>query len=393
MFDKYIDSKPINGIKVDFKKVNKEFKKMMTKCNAPQGLYDPCSLPVNEANWFVLMSERSSSKTTQLLLYALVIYKLYGVNFAYVRKKKENITKSMYVKLFEVINDRAYGYVSYLTDGQYTHLGVTTTKDVYFYTEEEKPSTEAVGVLMDIEEYDRYCSSFNTTKHDIVIFDEFSWGRYSEGEFIHFCQLIATLRRERISLKIFMLSNTISPYNQYLQELGISTQLATMKKGQHAIITSQLGTKVYCALLDVAMHKTKEFDRKALSYFGFENESLRSLYGGEWEIKGFKHLPRSDSRQMEKTDVILTYMGFKMRLCCFEDGMMWGAFIQRFTGDITKYNVVSEDTYYETEYFNTSSRNLAQTLNAFNIQGRLYVSDNETGLAFFGLLDAILKKR
>lgn len=393
MFEKYIDNKPINGIKVDYKKINKEFKKMMEKCNAPDGLYDPTSIPITEANWFVLMSERSSSKTTQMLLYYLLVNKFYGVNFAYIRKKKENITKSMYVKLFEVINDPAYNYCGYLTDGKYSHLIVTTTKDVYFEDNEGNQSPEPIGVLMDVEEYDRYCSSFNTTKHDLILFDEFSWGRYAEDEFLHLCQLIATLRRERVSIKIVMLSNTISPYNQYLQELGISTTLATMHKGQHAIITSELGTKVYCALLDVEMHKTKEFDRKALSYFGFANESLRSLYGGEWEIKGFKHLPHSDSRAMEKTDVILTYMGYKMRLCCFEDGYMWGAFIQRFTGDISRYNVVSEDTYYETEYFNTSSRNLAQTLQAFNRQGRLYVSDNETGLAFFGLLDAILQKR
>ena len=393
MFEKYIDNKPLNGIKIDFKKVNKEFDKMMRKCNAPAGLYDPTTLPLNEANWFVLMSERSSSKTTQCLLYALLIYKLYGVNFCYVRQRKNNITKSMYVKLFNVINDTTFNYCGYLTDGQYTHLGVTTTKDVYFYDAEEKQSNEPVGVLMDIEEYDRYCSTFNTTKHDIIIFDEFSWGKYMQDEFLHFCQLIATIRRERISVKIIMLSNTISPYNQYLQELGISTQLAKMKKGQHAVITSQLGTKVYCALLDVEMHKTKEFDRKALSYFGFANESLRALYGGEWEIKGFKHLPASKTRIMEKSDIILSYLGYTMRLCYFEDGEMYGVFIQRFTGEKEKYNVVSEDTYYETEYFNTSSRRLADTLRAFNTQGRLYVSDNETGLAFFGLIDAILQKR
>lgn len=393
MFEKYIDNKPLNGLKIDYKKVNKEFDKMMKKCNAPAGLYDPTTLPLNDANWFVLMSERSSSKTTQCLLYALLIYKLYGVNFCYVRQRKNNITKSMYVKLFNVINDPTFNYCGYLTDGQYNHLGVTTTKDVYFYDAEEKQASEPVGVLMDIEEYDRYCSTFNTTKHDIIIFDEFSWGKYMQDEFVHFCQLIATIRRERISVKIIMLSNTISPYNQYLQELGISTQLAKMKKGQHAVITSQLGTKVYCALLDVEMHKTKEFDRKALSYFGFANESLRALYGGEWEIKGFKHLPTSKTREMEKSDIILSYLGYTMRLCYFEDGEMYGVFIQRFTGEKEKYNVVSEDTEYQTDYFNTSSRRLADTLRAFNTQGRLYVSDNETGLAFFGLIDAILQKR
>ena len=393
MFEKYIDNKPLNGIKVDYKKVNKEFNKMMKKCNAPIGLYDPCTLPIDDANWFVLMSERSSSKTTQILLYSLVINKLYGVCFSYVRQRKANITKSMYTKLFNVINDKTFNYVGYLTDGQYDHLYVSNTKDVCYADVDEKQISEPVGVLMDIEEYDRYCSTFNTTKHDIIIFDEFSWGKYMQDEFLHFCQLIATLRRERISVKIIMMSNTISPYNQYLQELGITTTLAQMHKGQQAIITSALGTKVYCSLLEVGMHQTKDFDRKALSYFGFENESLRALYGGDWEIKGFKHLPQSETRTIEKTDIILSYLGYLMRVTCFEDGYMYGVHIERFTGDKKRYNVISEDTQYESEYFNTCSRDFISRLYCFHMQGRLYVSDNETGLAFFGLMDYIMSKR
>lgn len=391
--EKYIDGKPINGIKVDFNRVNKEFKKMMDKCKAPAGLYDPTTLPLDECTWSVLMSERSSSKTTQVLLYALLINKLYGVRFAYVRKLKSQITKAMYVKLFEVINSVEYGYIPYLTDGAYDHLMVTRTKDVLYATEDEKTTSADVGVLMDVEEYARYCSAFNTTNHDIVIFDEFSWGTYTQDEFLHFCQLIATLRRERISLKIIMLSNTISPYNQYLQELGIATQLAVMHKGQRILFTTDLGTKVYAELLDVAMHKTKEFDRKALSYFGFENEGLRSLYGGEWEIKGFRHLPHSDARKIQKEAMLLEYLGYYMRPVYFEDGEAFGVLIERYTGDKRKFDVLCVDVPYNSEQTHFYSRELAQWFNAQDRDGRLYVSDNETGLAFYGMIEAMLLKR
>lgn len=390
-FSKYIDGKPIKGIKVDYNKVNKEFKKMMKECNAPAGLYDPTTLPISDYNWSVLMSERSSSKTTQILLYSLLVNKLYGVNFCYVRQFKSNITKSMYVKLFNVINDTSFGYVKYLTNGEFDHLTITTTKDIYYSDENEKTtSAEAVGVLMSVEEYARYCSTFNTTKHDIIILDEFSWGKYTQDEFLHFCQLIATIRRERVSVRIILLSNTISPYNQYLQELGISTQLAKMKKGQRAVITSPLGCKVYCELIDVEMHKTVEFNRSALSYFGFENEQLRSLYGGEWEIKGFRHLPHSATREIEKTNIILDYLGYKMRVCQFIDGLEVGYFIERFSAPITKndFIIVTNEPEYNSDVLTICSPRILSNLEEFNRAKRVYMSDNETGLAFHGLMDS-----
>lgn len=390
-FSRYIDGKPIKGVKVDYNKVNAEFKKMLKACNAPIGLYDPTTLPLSDTYWNVLMSERSSSKTTQILLYSLVIYKLYKVKFCYVRKRKENITKSMYTKLFNVINDKTYNYIGYITNGDYNHLKVTPTKDIYFTTDDEKTdSFEPVGVLMDIEEYDRYCSAFNTTDHDIVILDEFSWGKYTQDEFVHFCQLIATLRRERKSLRIIMLSNTISPYNQYLQELGISTQLSKMKKGQHAVITTALGTRVYCELLDVAIHQTTEFSATALDYFGFDNEQLRSLYGGEWEIKGFQHLPHSETRELEKSNILLDYLGYKMRVCYFIDGVESGIFIERFNAMITgtDFIIVTTNPTYNSELLTMLVPRVLQQLNDFNRAKRVYISDNETGLAFSGLLES-----
>ena len=173
-FSKYIDGKPINGLKVDWKKINKDFKKMESDCKTPSGLYDPCMLPFDSVYWFTLMSERTSSKTTQLLLYAMMLYKDYGVKFCYVRRNKDNITKSMYTKLFEVINDKTYNYIGWLTNNQFNSVIVTTTKDVYYAVDgnPKETSAEPIGVLMDVEEYDRYCSAFNTTVHDFIIFDE-----------------------------------------------------------------------------------------------------------------------------------------------------------------------------------------------------------------------------
>lgn len=395
---KYIRNNPINGIDYDYKLINKEFAKMLKKCKAPAGLYDPARIPFNDVKWTVLMSERSSSKTTQILLYCMMINKLYGVKSCYVKKRKEQITKSMYQLLFKVITDPVYGYIEYLTNGKYNTVQVTTDKFCYYIKTDEagkitEVSNEPFMVLMSVDQYDRYMSSFNVPDYDFIIFDEFSWGTYAPDEFEHFCHLIQTVRRERESTRIILMSNTISPYNQHLRELGISSHVSKMHKSDYAIITSQLGARVYCELLNVGIHNTVEFSQKSLSYFGFENPALRSLYGGEWEIKGYRHLPPSKTRTVQPTVIILNYMGKNVRMETFTDGKQNGAVLTNYTKEIKPHHVIVSDTpVYTPDNTSMAHHNIIHKLNTLDALGLLYVSDNETGLLWSAVRDAILRK-
>lgn len=397
--NKYIRNNPINGIDIDYKLVNREFIKMLKKCKAPTGLYEPNHIPFNEVKWAVLMSERSSSKTTQILLYAMIINKLYGVKSCYVKRKKDQITQSMYTLLFQVIIMKEFNYIGYLTNNKYNNVKVDReTKQVFYCKRDEtgkilEIDSDPFMVLMSVDQQERYASSFNVTDYDFIIFDEFSRGGYSPNEFINFCQLIATVRRERESVRIVLLSNTITPYNQYLRELGISGYLAEMKKGDRAIITSELGARVYTELLNVGIHNTVEFDNKALSYFGFANESLRSIYGGEWEIKGYKHLPISKTRVINNTNIILQYMGNNIRVASFHDGKATGLILAPYSREINNHHIVITDTpLYNTENVNISSALIIERLAHIDGLGLLYFSDNKIGLMWSALREAILDK-
>lgn len=390
----YHYNSPMYGIKTPWDVVNKNFKKMMKDCNAPDGLYDPTEIPWDEVNWSVLMSERSSSKTTQLLLYFMTANRVTGQKLVYVRKRSDQLTQSMYINLFNVITDSNYGYIKHLTGGLYDNVYIDrTTKECFYGTKDEHAMTPFM-TLMNIQEYSRYLSTFNATDHDFIILDEFSHGVYTPDEFLHFCQIIATLRRERVSVKICLLSNTISPFDMYLRELGISKHLARVKRGVPAIITSELGTKVYCKLLDVAMHKTEAHTRRALEYFGFENENLRQIYGGEWEIKGFKHLPKENNVTLKKTNILLDCMGNYLALYSFNKGKMVGMFVAPFTKDITekmkeKIIVVTDKPHFDTELLNISSMKVAAKLWDIDKTGLLYFADNECGLEFNALMESL----
>lgn len=396
----YIDNKPLRGIKYDYTMLNKEFNKMMKKCSAPTGLYNPCTLPRDNAKWFVLMSERSSSKTTQMLLYSMLKFKYYGSPFAYVRKDKTQISRQAYAKLFEVITNPVYGYIKYLTNGKYNNIFVDrVTKECYFTLTDDngqivEQSSYYFCTLMSVDECERYASSFNTNNTDDIILDEFSRGMYRQNEFIDFCNIIATLRRDRYSVRIYLLSNTISPYDNYLRELGVASSLAQMKKGQHAIITSVLGAKVYCEMLDVGMHSTIEFKAQALEYFGFNNEQLRALYGGEWEIKPFNHLPHNEDLKLNSSKILFEFMGSYIRLAHFKVDKMRGLFLYPYTGKITKtFAILTDLPQFNTDNVNISNSDIIRKLLKVYSNGLMYFSDNETALQFLALSNSIITKK
>lgn len=394
---KYIRNNPLYGMKYDDELVNKDFKRMMKECNAPDGLYDPTVIPIKDARYYVLMSERSSSKTTQTLLKGLCYNKRYGTTIAYIRTLTSQITSSQYKKLFEVINNPVYGYIEWLTDKEYNRIIVERDKSCHYaHVNDEgvidKICTKWCIQLMAVEEVERYTSTFNTVDTDYIIYDEFSRTPVTTDDFIAFMNIHATLRRERENIMTFMLSNTITPYHVYLKELAIAHILTKMKRGQHAIITAPLGARVYVELLSVGMHdeETTNFKQVALDFYGFANEGLKAIYGGEWEIKGFKHIPNTNEATFKNTNIIFDYMGNYMILCFYTDGKQFGAFIKPFTKKLKPNSIIiSDEPHYNVENTTIKNYDIMRKLKALDKQGLLYYADNETGMMFVSLMESI----
>ena len=321
---KYIYDNPENGIEYDWDLIFKELRTMLKKCKAPEGLYDPTNSRIKDYYWNVFMSERSTSKTTQFLLLCCVMNALYGTVGVYVRKLINQTTRTYNNDLFKIITKPEYGYIEYLTDGKYNDIVVNVTSKRAYYVHRDKDgvitdtSKDSIIDILHVEDSGRYRSAYNNPVGDMIIFDEFATGLYTQDEFFNFSNnILATVRRERISVHICMLSNTVSPYNQYLKELGVAAHVAKMHKGDCAVITAKLGARVYVEYLDVEMHKTEKFKKAALDYYGFENPLLKSIYGGEWEYKNFPRLPKE---VMEKTEVLYRdiYIKYMAQYRCIE---------------------------------------------------------------------------
>ena len=96
----YIDDDINKGIKVDWKKVHKEIKKL----KIPTEIYNPLyNTNMYDNSYFVELSERSIGKTTNWLLIGLVLYKLYGIQTQYLRQIETMITPKNCKDLYKTI--------------------------------------------------------------------------------------------------------------------------------------------------------------------------------------------------------------------------------------------------------------------------------------------------
>lgn len=287
---KYIDNNQQKGILIDWNLIFKEFKKL--KC--PPDVYDPTTFPINVVNWGVILSDRSKGKTTNWLLIGLLLYKHYGIQTGYIRQT-DAMTKSTKTReLFNVVEE--FGYIQKLFGKQWNSIYLWQ-KHFYLCNRDEngkvidKSEDDFCMVLSVDKSYD-YKSTLTKPRMDLLIFDEFISNKYAPDEFILLCQLISTVRRKKISTKIVCLSNMVTPYSQYLEEMGLRQTALVLKPGQSEIVKTILGLDIYFEILDGNKMTDKKAVSANISYFGFANKKLSAITGSDWEIRNYPHLTR-----------------------------------------------------------------------------------------------------
>lgn len=121
-----------------------------------------------------------------------------------------------------------------------------------------------------------------------IVFDEFlSRMTPLPDEFVLFMNCISTIIRHRDNVKIYMLGNTVNKSSIYFKEMGIK-HIDTMQPGQIDVY------KYGDSGLVVAVEYCNTFEKskkKSDKYFAFDNEKLKMITGGAWELAIYPHLP------------------------------------------------------------------------------------------------------
>ena len=306
---KYIDDDIQKGIKVNWKKAFKYYDQL--KC--PKDIYNPSKeFKPDEAEYHVLISTRSTGKTTNFILLGMILYKMYGVEFAYIRQTDKMTQKQNMDKLTSVIN--AYRYVEMITDGEYNSTYYFAHKLYFVHIGADgkvDKKSDAVMQALDIAHHEIYKSTLNMPQTFLILFDEFISQSYEKNEWISFLDLLKTILRDRLSGKIVMLANTTDYYNQYLCELMIQDEALMMKEDKPFVKITPKGTRIFCHL--IGNRNTVRAKVNTL-YFGFENGKISAITGGAWSVDNYPHIEADDERMILYKGQYLRYNGKVIQL-------------------------------------------------------------------------------
>ena len=298
----YINGNKLDGIVYDFNFLRNEYKRL--KC--PKDVYNPCHLPFETCKWFITLSERARGKTTNLLLFGLLVWWHYGTGICYVRSNEQMIMPKASKDLFS--NIVTWGYIEKLTKGKYNNVFYKSRRWYLCHIDEngeqDLVADSAFCIMLSIDKNEQYKSVLET-KNDVIIFDEFIERYYYPNQFILFCDLCKTILRERQSGLILMSANTLDVHSEWFKETQINERVETMKQGDSEIITTPKGTRIFVEILGKKLPKA-ERKRNVFNtlFYGFDNPKLASITGSDtWALYNYPHTP-IDFKILDKTHYI-----------------------------------------------------------------------------------------
>lgn len=292
---KYIQDDKNKGILYDWQLIMREYRKL----GCPNNVYDPTKLPLNRAAYFNLLSERSTGKTTNILLIGMIMNKLYGTVIQYIRTNEYMIMNKIIAELFKTI--REYRYVEKLTDGKYNDVQYSARKWYYVKVDDCGDIIERSPFhfmyCLSTDKNENYKSSYNAPTGDWIIYDEYIGKHYRMNEFVYFMDLLKTIIRDRQSAKIILLANTIDKHSEYFNEFEIYDEVQLLEVGNSDIYQTELGTNIYVELIaDKKENALKTYLNKL--YFGFKNPKMNAITGGDWATNNYPHIVRGWNKIM-----------------------------------------------------------------------------------------------
>lgn len=253
-----------------------------------------------DAQYNIIIGERSNGKTYAVEQYAVKQYFTTGGTLALIRRWKEDFKNKRGANMFNAIVKN--GVVEKYSNGEFNTIIYRNMQWFLARMENEEITLTdnkpfCYGFALSDMEHDKSVSFPDVTT---ILFDEFlTRGYYINDEFIIFMNTLSTIIRQRTNVKIFMLGNTVNKYCPYFSELGLN-HIKQMKKGTIDVYKygdSKLKVAVeYC---DTAKKNSKPSD----IYFAFNNPRLEMIKSGEWEIDIYSHLPY----KYKPKDVMFTF--------------------------------------------------------------------------------------
>lgn len=284
-----------------------EVKKFIKKLKIPKE-YFKIDLDKFFSNDFsIYMSIRENAgKTTQALILGLVLRKLYGTRIEYLRCDEQQISRASVEQLFATVE--GLGYIEKIFPKQFNHIKYSPAQKSFklCWMDDEGAIScvdeDAVCVLHSLENWQKYKSSYNSTKGDYIVFDEFlDSKRPTARQMTELMNNISTIGRvgskqRRNNVHILMLGNNTDEYSHWWDDFTIKDEIRNMNEfGSNFEIVTELGTSIYCKLIDVNENKKQEIKTKKIKFFGFNTPEMAQFNGTQvWAGIQYAQIPNFD---------------------------------------------------------------------------------------------------
>ena len=280
-----------------------QVKREIKKLNIPKEYWkiDLDKFFTNEYNMYLSIRE-NAGKTTQALILGLVLWKCYDTKTEYIRCDEKQIARASVEELYNTVE--SLGYIRKLFNGKYTNVEYSSQQKCFRLIKLDDDGklmyrSEPFCALHSNENWKKYKSSYNSPKGDFIVFDEFlDSERPVYRQMTEFMNNISTIGRigskqRKNNVHVLMLGNNTDEYSHWWDDFTIADKIHDLINfGASFECVTDLGSTVFCKLIDLNDNKKEDIANKKIPFFGFNTPEMAQFNGTQvWTQKSYSQIP------------------------------------------------------------------------------------------------------
>lgn len=345
---------------------------------AKKKYYDISNLLSTNAQYLMLLGQRSNGKSYQAKLTVLSNAYENGRRFVYLRRWQSDIKQRAVLAYFDDM------HIDQITKGEWEGLTVRNGEFFFYRMEDDKEvKSSVIGRFCALNEAERY-KSWAFVDYDYILYEEFITDKvYLVDEPRQLQQFVSTVARDR-QMTVILIGNTLSRVCPYFFEWCLD---GTLKQKQGTIEVYH--HHVQDAVIDIAVEYCATVKSDNKMFFG---QSAKQIISGEWDTTDVPKLPRKQYEYEKVYEVLLTYQKFQFVIELLIEPKAGGKLchIYPFTGNREIYRHITNvfsDLPNVNSKLDISIRPEQMMYDCFRMNKVCY-SDNLTGSDFRNVMNA-----
>ena len=345
------------------------------------------------ADYNIIVGERGNGKTYDIQKMCIEKFLKTGEQCFLLRRWMEDVKPSNAANFWD---GNLLAKLTDMSGGRFRNIVLRGMRYIAVdYDDKGKPivnEENTIGFIWDVNEAERLKGqSFPGVTN--IVFEEFislSQMGYIPDEVTLFLNCLSTIIRDRTNVKVWMLGNTVNPYNPYFKHFGIKG--LELRQGE---IWTKTDTLTGCKLAVEFCAQRRQGSLKGTSakYFAFgtADGSTDMILTGQWQLPDYPLKKFRASQSVKKYVVLFDDRKMMMHLMINDNGdpYLYVRTLQdfRITDDLIVMDLLPnmKKNYY-TAFQNLPLNDTTRMIYSLLTNKKIYFDDRMTGAYFYNFL-------